>query len=254
MFLVYLGESGVTGSSVKDPYQPHHVFLGLMVHEDQWESISSEFSSLCRRHFGADLGMNGTPARVRASEVLHGTGSFSTWPRPRRVGLLDDLLAIPVRHETPLIISHMDKQGFADHSGKSEGWRWSGSWEPPFSRFVFCLGLYMDDLNMAGMSSEDLQGGEPISVRERAAVIADAGKGADPHSMQRCLSDGLDLPSGAVIDGLHFVRSEDSHCTQLADICAYFVRRHLEQPSRQNPQYDALDEAHLFHVVYSVQL
>ena len=253
MFLVYVGESGVTGPSAEDPNQPHHVFLGLLVHENQWEAIRNEFSRSCRRHFGRDLGEDGTPTRVRAAEVLHGTGSFSTWPWARRLELLDELLAIPIRYETPIIVSYMDKQEFA-RAGQNGSRAWSGSWEPPFSRFVFCLGLYMDDLNMAEMSSEDLHGGQPIALKERAAVIAGNTKVADPRSMQRSFSEGLDLPSGAVIDSLYFARPEDSHCTQLADLCAYFVRRHLEQPSRPNPHYEALDKGHLLHVVYAVQL
>ena len=61
MYLVYLGESGNTGVSVADSNQPHHVHVGLLIHESQSISINGEFNALCRRHFGRPLGEAGTP-------------------------------------------------------------------------------------------------------------------------------------------------------------------------------------------------
>ncbi len=66
MYLVYVGESGNTGNSVSDPNQPHHVQIGLLVHESQSVSINGEFNALFRRHFGAPPGEQGMPASSRA--------------------------------------------------------------------------------------------------------------------------------------------------------------------------------------------
>ena len=43
MYLVYLGESGDTGNSLDDPNQMHHVYMGLLVHEQQCVSMTGEF-------------------------------------------------------------------------------------------------------------------------------------------------------------------------------------------------------------------
>ena len=56
MYLVYLGESGNMGTSNNDPNQPHHVHVGLLVHESQSVSINWEFNALFRRHFGRPPG------------------------------------------------------------------------------------------------------------------------------------------------------------------------------------------------------
>ena len=256
MYLVYLGESGNTGTSLKDPNQPHHVYVGLMVHESQWDEVKEEFSQICHRYFGRSLGEPGTPREINAAEVLHGKGPFSSWPMAKRLQLVDDLLGILIRRNTPLIVSYVDKQEFASAKETDSDRRhwWQGLWEPAFSRFVFTLGLYMDDLNMREMSPEELHRGDPLKVTERATIIADGDKSVEPQFMQEFIKTEIDLPTEAVLQNVHFVRSQDSHCIQLADICAYFTRRHLHQPSQPNPQYTALEKGHVIEVVYQVQM
>ena len=256
MYLVYLGESGNTGASIHDPNQPHYVCVGLMVHEDQWNGIKVAFSQVCRRYFGQGPGGVSVPQELHGGEILQGKGVFSSWPKAKRLELIDDLLRIPIERETPLIVSYVDKHEFesAGRAGPGSERTWGGPWEPVFSRFIFSLDMYMDDLNMAQMPPEEMQRGEPVRVSQRAAIIADGTKSADPQLMQKLLKTEMDLPTGAVLESIHFVRSEDSHCTQLANMCAYFLRRHLHQPSTPNPQYDALEESHIIEVVYRVQM
>ena len=256
MYLVYMGQSGNTGTSLKDPNQSHHVYAGLMIHEDQWNGIKVEFSQVCRRYFERNLGEPTTPKELHATEILHGKGFFSSWPKARRLQLIDDLLNILIGRETPLIVSYVDKQEFASArqtDSDRQHW-WQGPWEPVFSRFLFCLDLYIDEMNMAAMPEEELIRGAPVRISERATIIADEGKSVDPQFMQEFLNTEIDLPTGAVLENVYFTRSQDSQCTQLANICAYFVRRHLDQPSRPSSHYTALEEGHVLHVMYRVQM
>ena len=251
MYLVYLGESGNTGTSLNDPNQPHHVYVGLMVHEDQWNEIKVVFSQICDIYLGRSLGEAGAPAELQAADIVQGKGFFSSWAKTRRLQFIDALLDILVQRQTPLIAAYVDKQEYA--SAGQEGNRHQGPWEPAFSRLVFSLDIYMDEVNMALMSSAEMHSGELWKIKERAAIIADPGKGTGPQLMQQLLKSETDLPTGAVLENIHFVRSQDSHCTQLADMCAYFLRRQLQQPSRPNPQYTALEEGHVLQVLYQVQ-
>ena len=253
MYLVYLGESGNTGTSLKDPNQPHHVYVGLMVHEDQWNEIKVVFSRICDIYLGRSLGEAGTPAELQTADIVQGKGLFSSWTKTRRLQFVDALLDILVQRQTPLIVSYVDKQEFASAGQTDNQRRWRGPWEPAFSRLVFSLDIYMDEMNMTLMSSEEMHSGEPWKIKERAAIIADAGKDVGPQ-LQQLLKTEIDLPTGAVLENIHFIRSQDSHCTQLADMCAYFLRRWLQQPSRPNPQYTALQEGHVLEVLYQVQL
>ena len=256
MYLVYLGESGNTGTSLEDPNQPHHVYVGLMVHEDQWNEIKVVFSQICEIYFGRSLGEANTPAELQAADIVQGKGFFSSWTKTRRLQFIDALLDILIQRQTPLIVSYVDKQEFASavQTDNQHQRCWRGPWEPAFSRLVFSLDIYMDEMNMALMSSEEMHSGKPWEIKERAAIIADSGKDAGPQLMQQLLKTEIDLPTGAVLENIHFVRSQDSHCTQLADMCAYFMRRWLQQPSLPNPQYTALQEGHVLEVLYQVQM
>ena len=79
MYLVYAGESGNTGSSLNDPNQPHHVHVGLLVHESQSVAVTGEFDALFRRHFGQAPG----PRRH-----AFGAAASGYVPRPRRLRVL----------------------------------------------------------------------------------------------------------------------------------------------------------------------
>ena len=76
MYLVYIGESGNTGSSLGDSNQRHQVYSGLIIHENQYVAINGEFNALCRRHFGEPLGVGNTPAHLRPADVYQGRGFF----------------------------------------------------------------------------------------------------------------------------------------------------------------------------------
>ena len=256
MYLVYLGESGNTGTSLNDPNQPHHVYVGLMIHEDQWNEIKVVFSQICYLYLGGGPREADIPAELRTADIVQGKGFFSSWTKTRRLQFIDALLDILIQRQTPLIASYVDKQEYAstEQTDNQQQLRWQGPWAPAFSRLVFSLDIYMDEMNMALMSSEEMHSGEPWKIKERATIIADAGKDVGPQLMQQLLKSETDLPTGVVLENIHFVRSQDSHCTQLADMCAYFLRRWLQQPSRPNPQYTALQDGHVLEVLYQVQI
>lgn len=254
MYLVYMGESGNTDTSLKDSNQPHHVFAGLMIHEGQWLAINREFSVVCMAYLGSELGREIAPKQLIASQMYQGKGFFASWPKGKRHQLIDELLKILIRRETLLIVSYVDKEEFAsavrsnsiDRTGR-------GPWQAAFSRFVFSLDLYIDEMNLQLMPQQEQLRGDPMRVTERSTIIVDEAKGADSQLMQELIRAEIDIPTGSVIDNVFLARSEDSHCMQLADICAYCVRRYLQNPSLPNPQYTSLEEGNVLQVVYRVQ-
>ncbi|KAA1292491.1 MAG: hypothetical protein EGP13_00730, partial [SAR202 cluster bacterium] len=110
MFLTYVGESGLTGSTVKDPSQQFQIYTGLFIHESQSISVNGEFNALCRRHFGSPLGEEDAPDVLRPVDIYQGLGYFSSWPPLRRNELIQDCLGIMIRRETPVITSYVNKQ------------------------------------------------------------------------------------------------------------------------------------------------
>lgn len=255
MYLVYLGESGNTGTSNNDANQSHHVHVGLMVHESQSVSLAGEFDALCRRHFGRPLGEPGTPKELRPSDVYQGRGAFTSWPQAKRNELIQDCLSILIRRETPLITAYVNKKEFAEVRAKGDDPNalWQNPSEIAMSRFLFALNMFVDELNMSNLDQQQLMESEwPIA--DFAMVVAGDGRSVEPRFMTEFLrsEDGHD--STAVLGNFCYVDAEHSVGTQLANMCAYFTRRWLQNPSASHPYFDALRDGKVVQVIYQVQL
>ena len=255
MYLVYLGESGNTGVSIKDPYQPHHVHVGLLIHESQSVTINGEFNALFRRHFGHPPGEPGTPNEVRPADLFQGRGFFRSWPPAKRAELIQDCLSILIRRETPLIAAYVDKTRFAEarSAGDSPNIIWQTPSEPVISRFLLALNMFVDELNMSKMDSAQLMESEwPIA--DYALVVASESRSVEPRFMAEFLRSDDGQDSTAVLENLCFVEAKHSVGTQLANLCAYFARRWLQNPDRPHPYFDAIRDGRVVQVIYPVTL
>ncbi|QAY77945.1 DUF3800 domain-containing protein [Sphingosinicella sp. BN140058] len=109
MRILYLDESGV-GSLEHDPVI---VVAGVLIHADtQWVAISNLLQDLLRD--ATPPGMPVPPA-LHAKDIFHGSGHFPRehWPRATRFQLLDRLADIPARFDIPVVWSSMDRKAFA---------------------------------------------------------------------------------------------------------------------------------------------
>ena len=255
MFLVYLGESGNTGTSVNDPNQPHQVHTGLLVHESQSISINGEFNALFRRHFGGPPGEQGMPKEIHPAHVFQGLGHFKSWSPAKRGELIQDCLSILIRRETPVIVAHINKQEFAEARASSDNPNsmWEAPSEPAISRFLFALNMFIDELNMGHLNETQLMETEwPIA--DFAMVVAGAGQSVEPRFMAEFLKSEDGRDTTAVLENFCFVDAEYSVGTQLANMCAYFARRWLQNPSRPQPYFDAMREGRVIQVIYQVNM
>ncbi len=254
MYLVYLGESGDTGNSLDDPNQMHHVYMGLLVHEQQCVPITGEFSALCRRHFGNPLGESGAPKELRARDIFQGTGFYSSWSPAKRAELIQDSFNILVRRETPAIVAYIDKQEFAKaRAGENSSYAFLGSpSEITISKFLFALNMYMDETNVADISPERMMDSD-LPTRDFGLVVAGQRKSVDPGYMNRFLNSEIEIPSPAVLENFCYVSAEYSACIHLANMGSYFVRRWLQNPSGSNSYFDVLQQSRVIQVIYPVQ-
>ena len=256
MYLVYLGESGNTGKSLNDPNQPHHVHVGLLVHESQSISITGEFNALCRRHFGRPLGEPGTPKELRPADLYQGRGAFTSWSPARRNELIQDCLSIMIRRETPLIASYVNKQELAQAHQESRDGLDSLSQNPSeitMSKFLFALNMFVDELNMTVMDSSQLME-DSWPIANFAMVVAGDGRSVEPRFMTEFLKSADGADSTAVLGNFCFVAAKHSVGTQLANMCAYFARRWFQNPDGSHPYFDALRDGKVVQVIYRVQL
>lgn len=254
MYLVYMGESGDTGNSMNDPNQMHHVHLGLLVHEQQCISMNGEFNALCRRHFGNPLGESGTPRELRASEIYQGTGFFSSWRPEKRAELIQDCLNILVRRETPGIVAYIDKREFAtarDRENSPYSFLGSPS-EIAISKFLLALNMFVDEANIADIGHDRIMEAD-LPIRNYSLVVAGQGKSVAPDFMNQFLHSEDEIPSPAVLENFCYVAAQHSVPTQLANMCSYFVRRWLQNPSENHAYFDVLQDGGVIQVIYPVQ-
>ncbi len=256
MYLTYVGESGSTGRSVSDPSQPHLVYTGLLVHESQSISMNGEFSALCRRHFGAPLGDQGAPTEIRPVDVYQGLGYFASWPQLKRIELIQDCLGIMIRRETPVIVSYINKNEFAEAKSAGDSpmaLMWDSPTEPVVNKFLFALSMFMDELNMSNLSDDQImEGALPIS--NFALVVAQTGSSVESRLMTEFLRSDEGIDATGIVENFCFVDPEHSVGNQLSNLCAYFVRRWLQNPERPHPYFDGLRENKVIQVIYPVTI
>ena len=254
MYLVYLGESGNTGESLNDPNQQHQVYSGLVIHENQYVAINGEFNALCRRHFGSPLGEGDTPAYLRPADVYQGRGFFRSWSPDKRAELIQDCLNIMIRREAPVIISYVNKAQLAEArtAGNPTVAEWASPPEAIISKFLFALNMYMDEAAVADVPPDHIMDATG-PIKDYALVVAESGKSVKPEHMGRFLHSEVEIPTPIVLENFCYTGPGESVCTQLANICAYFSRRWLQNPSGSHGYFEALRDGRVIQVVYPVQ-
>ena len=254
MNLVYMGESGNTGNSINDPNQFHHVHVGLIVHENQCISMNGEFNALCRRHLGYAPGEAGTPRGLKPADIYQGRGFFNSWSPEKRGELIKDCLEILIRREIPAIVTYIDKREYVKFRAADDSPYaiWNSPSEFAISKFLFALNLVVDEMSVADMAPDDMMN-SPWQVKDYTLIVAGQGQSVEPQFMNQFLASEEEIPSPSVIENFCYVGAEHSVCTQLANMCAYFARRWLQNPNATHSYYEALQEGMVIQVVYPVQ-
>ena len=251
MYLVFINESGNTGASGNDPTQPHHIHAGLLVHENQYISMSGEFDALFRRHFGVRPGSAGTPDRLHARDIYHGTGRFRSWQPEQRAQLLQDCFNILIRRETPLLVSYIDKAQYLE-AIQSENNSLYGNADPSqlaFGRLLFALTMFLDENVMSQMNPDDIMN-STWTVGDYAMLMAGSDSPSIQQGLVQFLSDESDTVTPAMYDDLIVAAPQNSVGGQLVAMCTYFVRRWLQQPNVPHSYFEALRDGRVIQVVY----
>ena len=254
MYLVFLSESGLTGLSADDPNQPHHVHAGLLVQENQYISMTGEYDALMRRHFGGPPGTNGAPTYLRAADVYQGRRDFRSWRPEQRAELIQDCLSILVRRETPLLVSYINKEEYRQ-ARSTEGNSLYGDTDPSrlaFSRLLLALTMFLDENVMSQMNPDDIMQ-SVWNVNDYAMLMAGSDTASIPLALAEFLSDENDSVNPNIYDDLLIAPAATSVGGQLASMCAYIIRRWLQQPGIPHGYFDALRDGRVIQVIYPYQ-
>ena len=256
MHLVYIGQTGLAGTSADGSSLPHEVVAGLMLHETQITSLNGEFEALCRRHFGSPLGDDGTPGIINPVDLFEGLEHYASWDPEKRSQLIQECLDLMIRRETPVVSAFLDKQTLSEartSTSSPAALLWNEPIGPVMSRFLFALSMYLDEMNMATLNHDQIMSGA-FPITQYAMLLAQEGS----NIQQRMMADFRHSEEGEDATGLHenicFVNAQDSPAMQLANLCAFFTNRWLETRDHPNPFFEVLRDNKVIQVLYPVSL
>lgn len=210
MHLIYLDESGQTGTNLNDQTQPIFVLAALVVPEMSWLGLESDLQSSVEKFFPSP---RPEPFEVHATALRNGDGYFRRFPVSHRVEFRDEWLRIAGRHGLKLIYRAIVKKRFQAWIHGTFG---SGVFINPHVMAFALVARVVDDYLKSLPDS-------PLGIfvaDENREIIGDVEKAI---KLLRGIEGTLKL--GQIIEKGFFIDSATSLLVQLCDLCAYSARK-----------------------------
>ena len=215
MHLIYLDESGQTGTNLKDPVQPIFVLGALIVPESIWLGLEKDLLAALEKSFPTPR-----PAdfEIHATEISNPRkGYFRQFPIAHRLAFRDEWFRIAQKHALKFVYRAIAKKRFMEWSHANFG---TGVAINPHVAAFPLVARVVDDLLKS-------LPGSPLGIfisDENREVVRDVEKAI------RILrgAEGV-LKLGQIVEKGFFIESEKSLVLQLCDLCAYTARRKEEK-------------------------
>lgn len=213
MHLIYLDESGNTGTDLVNSHQPVFVLGALLVPEDRWLRLETDLTALVEHYFP-------TPRpddfELHATELINPRGCFRQFAVAHRLGFYREVLQLAARQQLRFVYRSIVKKNFA---------RWL---EKAFGPGVLINPHVAAFALVAQVIQEYLKSlpGPPLGI-----FISDDNREVAPDvekSIRILRSDQSTLRLGQIIEKGFFIDSRTSLPLQLCDLCTYAARRREE--------------------------
>ena len=214
MHLVYIDETGNTGTDLHDSQQPIFVLAALVVPATSWQTLEADLEAAIRKYF-PELATSGI--EIHATDLRSGRGAFKGLPIDARIGLRDEWLEIAKRYELKLIYRAIVKKRFLNWLVATFG---SGVLiNPHIAAFPLVARVVNDYL--ASLPATAL--GMFISD-ENKEIVRDVEKSI---KVLRGIDGTLRL--SRIVEKGFFIDSTKSRPLQLCDVCALLARKKEER-------------------------
>jgi hypothetical protein len=225
------------GTSKHDPYA---VVAGIVVHgDDQIIPLEEHLEYLVQKHI---------PAEDREGFVFHMTNVWSgtkyyknrdIWPIERRVEIMDDLVEVPERFELPIAFGFVDKADHVKrHPGIADDTKKVGIFTHAVA-FSTCT-LVVEKLMREVWPDEIAQLVAEDNDHAQATVRSVHASYRNPRDPMYSEIDHELLPHQRIRGSVQFAGKSESRPLQVADMCAFFIRGHLNGRSNAERFYDRL--------------
>ena len=230
--LVYLDEAGISNPA----QEPILVVAGVVIDPDrQWKDIETYFRDLARQLFPDE-----DPHRFvfHAKDIFHGSGPFdrSIWSRDERMKILRQLAQVPALFNLPIVVGAVNrKEAEKDLKEVLPNATAKGIAQQvhvvAFAEAIQRLQFWMEKNSpdeVAMLIAEDVAG-----VKDAIRMIHEGYTDPTDHD------DGA-FSARNVVDAVHFAKKDELLLLQVADHCAFIVKRALMGKSDIAPHYNLL--------------
>lgn len=218
--VVFLDESG-TGNLEQDPVL---VVAGVIVDANKtWVGLCQRLKQLL--HDSVPAGVD-RPQFLHAKDIYHGTKEFhrDQWSEKARYSLLDDLARLPLEFQIPVVWGGCDRRGlsqrFPDLARADQD---KSAYAIAGSVCMMQVERWMRENTpsheVASMFFEDGHSGKRM-VKEAHRYLT-GGDVAKDHPVEAARY----LPLSRIIDAPSFQEKNDATALQLADFCAFALKR-----------------------------
>lgn len=227
MRIAYMDESG------KNTRDPHLVVAAIIVHADsQLIPIENHLNELIQKHIPAD---EQEGFFFHATEIYHGKSTKSIfhdrskWPDDRRFAILDDLLKIPSEFNIPICMGFLERASFPSEPPKKP------HTVQEIEVSAHTVALMGCEIAVEFWMRENTQNEVALVVAEENTDIRIVAK--EIHSVYRNkealarenLGNHPYFPFVKIRDGLQFAAKSESQILQIADVCAWAIRKFLKK-------------------------
>ena len=232
----YIDEAGISDKR----HEPVLVVAGVLVHADtQWKTLEACLAKIAN---------DDHPKRLPPGFVLHATELFSggkvlpreSWPKEIRWQILDKLARVPASHDLPIAYGLINKSNFPafklDHEPTKEELA-VGSHAIAFTACCIAVERIMKTHfpdEVVVLVAEDNHQMRRV-IKDMHAMYRDREK-----MKEYGFGDVDGLPFNHIVDTVHFAGKTESSLLQIADTCAFAIKRKLMKCPEANRFFDPI--------------
>jgi hypothetical protein len=213
MHLIYLDESGNSGTNLNDAQQPVFVLCALIVEEGRWQALDLALADAISQQFPL-----GVPegCEVHGADLRSGHGFFRGLTVSERIAFRNRWLSIAPRHGVKIVYRAIEKRRYLEWLRSTFG---AGVLiNPHVAAFVLVAKVINDYLR----SLRSPQLGVFISDENREITV-------DVEKVIKLLRGTVGaINLGQIVEKGFFIDSAKCLPIQLADVCALTLRKQME--------------------------
>lgn len=212
MELIYLDDSGSTGTNLDDKEQPLFVLGGVVIKDDKWHEINHKIDEI-KKAFGI------AEQELHIMEIMKDRGFFKKWSYDKKKELITDCLKVVKDFKIDVVFFKVFKQNYKLYfeSRTSAALQKMVKIPPYIIAYYYILLIFDEYLNKKGDYGIVI-----ADEQDKTTQIA-----KDELKVLRVI-DVPDIKIKNIVETSFFTSSKDSNLLQLADIVAYTIKRFLE--------------------------